>query len=82
MNIPEKVICCKNCRCPIAHNNIKEIQADLVLLKPNSDIALYKKSGNTNLLKCKLCKDTVGYKYEEIIYLMKEKTYRIITENN
>lgn len=79
MEIPEKVICCKKCNCPIAHNNIIEIQESLVLVKISAEIALAKKTGNTNLLRCKLCKENVGYKYEEIIYLFKDKTYRTYT---
>lgn len=43
MEIPEKVICCKRCNCPIAHSKIIEIQEDLVLVKVNAEIALIEK---------------------------------------
>lgn len=79
MEIPEKVICCRKCKCPIAHDKVIEIQDHLVLIEPSAEIALKKKSGNTSLLKCKLCFETIAYKYNEIIYLMKDKTFRTKT---
>lgn len=78
MEIPNKIICCKHCACPIAHNNVQVIMEHTVLLKPYSEIALHKKPGNTNLMRCGLCKSIVAYKYNGKIHILRDKAYRAI----
>lgn len=82
MKIPEKVICCKNCKCPIAHNEILQINKQYVLVSIDAYIALYKKYSDSNIIYCKLCDDLLGFLFENKIHLSKKHTYRIKMNQN
>lgn len=74
IEIPRSAINCNKCFCPLARNEIIEVDIYTIRLKKEKEIALTKINDESNTIYCKMCGYIIStYSAEKKIYTIQRK---------